>query len=185
MRKSYPALIVAAAALTASCSATDDSPEASASESSSGTVIATSTLQSADGSPRGSVTIDADDGIVELTVNATGLPPGQHGTHLHTVGSCVAPDFKSAGGHLNPFEKQHGTDNPQGSHLGDLPNLTVDEDGTGSLTVTLPGTPEELTPILFDDDGTAVVIHEVADDNRSDPAGNAGPRLACGVLTQP
>ena len=189
MRKRYSALIVAAAAFTASCSAADDSSEPAETAETVApveeTVIATTDLQSADGSPRGTATITAKGETVELTVNATGLPAGPHGTHLHTVGKCEAPDFKSAEGHLNPFEKQHGSENPQGSHLGDLPNLTAAEDGSGSLTLALPGTPEELTPILFDEDGTALVIHETADDNVSDPAGNVGSRIACGVLTQP
>ena len=182
MRKWLAAPFLVAAPLLASCSATD---EQSASEEPTETPIAVATLQSADGSSRGTVTISSTGESVMMTVDAVGLPAGVHGTHLHTIGSCEAPDFKSAGGHLNPFGKQHGAKNPEGSHLGDLPNLDIGEDGSGSLSIALPGTPAELEPILFDADGTAVVIHADADDETSDPAGNAGPRIACGVLTQP
>ncbi len=91
----------------------------------------------------------------------------------------------SAGGHLNPHGKQHGMENPQGSHLGDLPNLSIGADGKGSFSVPLNGSPAEIEALLFDADGTALVVHAKPDDYRTDPSGNSGPRIACGVLTRP
>ena len=86
--------------------------------------------------------------------------------------------------HLNPGARQHGAHNPAGSHLGDLPNLTVGVNGTGSATATLPGTRAELEAALLDTDGTAIIIHASADDYKTDPTGNSGPRVVCGVLTR-
>ena len=120
--------------------------------------------------------------VPRATLNVTGMPAGEHGAHLHTVGRCDAPDFTTAGGHLNPLGKKHGTHNPQGSHLGDLPNLVVAADGTGSLTIPLAGTAAELEASLFDGDGTAIVVHAGPDDYMTDPAGNSGGRIACGVF---
>ena len=176
MRRRPSALLLFTAALISSCMTTDEPTESA--------LVATAALQSAGGSLKGTARLTTIGDKVELAVTALGLTPGPHGTHLHTIGSCDPPDFKSAGGHLNPFGKMHGSENPQGSHLGDLSNLTVGEDGNGSLTLTLQGSLAELEPILFDADGTALVIHAAADDERTDPAGNAGPRIACGVLTR-
>lgn len=148
------------------------------------TVTATAALRSADGAAKGSAALVPIDGGFELRIAAEGLPPGVHGAHLHTKGSCDAPDFASAGPHLNPHAKMHGADNPQGSHLGDLPNLTAGADGKGAVTVALQGSQAELEAALFDSDGTAVVIHATADDYRTDPSGNSGGRIACGVLSR-
>jgi len=120
---------------------------------------------------------------VEIEVNVSQLPPGVHGIHIHAVGKCEGPDFKTAGGHLNPDSKKHGKDNPEGPHAGDLLNLTVKSDGNAKTTltdtmVTLAAGPNS----LFHDDGTAIVIHEKEDDYKTDPAGNSGARVACGVI---
>ena len=144
--------------------------------------LASATLTMANGVPAGTVQILANGSSVSLVAVVTGVSPGLHGFHLHTTGSCVGPEFTSAGGHLNPLGKEHGSTNPQGSHVGDLPNLDVKPGGTGSLTVELSGTRSEIVQWLFDNDGTAVVVHANADDYRTDPTGNAGGRLACGVL---
>jgi Cu-Zn family superoxide dismutase len=144
--------------------------------------FASATLLSGDGSARGSVTFHAIAGKLELKLDAEGLAPGTHGVHLHTAGSCTAPDFASAGPHLNPHGKMHGTDNPQGSHLGDLPNVTAGADGKATLVATLQGSAADAETQLFDADGTAIVIHATADDYRTDPSGNSGGRIACGVL---
>jgi superoxide dismutase, Cu-Zn family len=147
-------------------------------------IVAATTLLSADGSAKGNATLSvAGDGL-ELRIDATDLPAGEHGLHLHTVGRCNAPDFASAGPHLNPHAKQHGTANPQGSHLGDLSNLALGPDGKGSIAVPLAGPRAEVEHVLFDADGTAIVIHAAADDHRTDPTGNSGARIACGVLTR-
>ena len=119
---------------------------------------------------------------VELRLTVKGLPAGIHGVHLHAVGSCNAPDFASAGPHLNPHARMHGTLNPQGSHLGDLPNLQVSGSGRGSLIARLTGAQAELWPALFDADGTTIVVHATQDDYRTDPSGNSGDRIACGVI---
>jgi Cu-Zn family superoxide dismutase len=120
---------------------------------------------------------------VKMVFELSGLPPGRHGFHIHAAGSCEPPDFKSAGGHFNPHGKKHGTKNPQGMHAGDLSNLEVKPDGTASgelvlSNVTLgPGSASLLAP-----GGTALVIHADPDDEMTDPAGNAGARIACGVI---
>lgn len=145
--------------------------------------VASALLVAADGSARGQAWVVDRDGRWEIRVDAEGLTPGPHGTHLHTVGECVAPGFTTAGGHLNPHGRMHGSENPQGMHLGDLPNLTAGADGKGSLIVPLADNPAQLRTELFDADGTAVVIHAGPDDYRTDPAGDSGSRIACGVLT--
>ena len=119
---------------------------------------------------------------VSVTVNAPGLAAGMHGVHIHTVGKCDAPDFASAGGHWNPTAHQHGSMNPMGPHLGDLPNLTIGADGQGKLDFTVAGATIEG---LLDADGSAIVIHAAPDDLKTDPSGNSGARLACGVLAVP
>ena len=134
------------------------------------------------GSVRGG---DSDGGAV-FQVEARGLPPGVHGMHLHTVGRCEGPAFESAGAHWNPSNKQHGLENPQGAHAGDLANITVGADGTYSGTVTIAGsylndagTQGAAAQRILDADGSALVIHAQPDDNRTDPSGNSGDRIAC------
>ncbi len=147
--------------------------------------LASTELKLADGQPAGTARVVSDGQGVRLIADVTGVSPGLHGIHLHTVGQCEAPAFTSAGGHLNPEGKQHGTENPAGSHLGDLPNITADESGKGSISVALHSTREQLLNVLFDSDGTAVVVHAGPDDYKTDPAGNSGGRIACGVLARP
>lgn len=175
MTRLFAAMLLSAGTLLSSCTTVSEPVD---------NTIAAATLLSADSSMVGTARLSLVGDAVNLTVAANGLPSGPHGTHLHTTGNCTPPDFKSAGGHLNPAGHQHGMENPQGSHLGDLPNLAVGADGSGSLTIRLDGSWAELEPVLFDGDGTAVVIHADADDYRTDPTGNAGARLACGVLTR-
>ena len=144
--------------------------------------VGEATLSFADGMPAGTVQLVSNGQDVFVAVAAAGLKPGPHGFHLHTTGKCTAPDFKSAGGHLNPGQETHGALSPGGKHLGDMPNLTIAANGTGSTTVELDGSAQTVLADIFDADGTAVVIHEGPDDYRTDPAGAAGPRVACGVL---
>ncbi|MBP1989892.1 superoxide dismutase family protein [Paenibacillus eucommiae] len=121
---------------------------------------------------------------VKIDVEAASLTPGKHGIHFHDTGKCEAPDFKTAGSHFNPGAMQHGFDNPNGYHEGDLPNLDVAADGKAkaeffSTNVTLEkGKPNS----LLKDGGTALVIHDKADDLKTDPSGNSGDRIACGVI---
>jgi Cu-Zn family superoxide dismutase len=141
-------------------------------------------LTLANGLPAGTVQLVGSGETLSLVVAAAGLPEGQHGFHLHTVGRCDQPDFTSAGLHLNPAGNRHGLDNPQGPHLGDLPNLTVSSSGTAATTIALRGAQAQLLEQLFDSDGTAVIIHAQPDDGSTDPTGNAGARIACGVLAR-
>jgi Cu-Zn family superoxide dismutase len=124
--------------------------------------------------------------VVRIVVEARGLPPGPHGVHVHAVGKCDPPDFNSAGPHFNPLNKQHGALNPQGSHAGDLPNLTVAPDGTGRMETTTEQLSLGSGPLtVWDADGSALVVHANADDFKTDPTGNSGSRIACGVLVKP
>jgi len=120
---------------------------------------------------------------VQLELLASNLPPGVHGFHIHNVGACDAPDFKTAGPHFNPEGKQHGWDNPQGHHMGDLQNITVGANGKAKVKVIISGVTLSDGPnSLFHQGGTALVIHAKADDLKSDPSGNAGDRIACGEI---
>jgi Cu-Zn family superoxide dismutase len=140
-------------------------------------------LLNAQGAPIGTATFSEKSNGVQLELKVSNLPPGIHGFHIHTVGKCEAPDFKSAGAHFNPEGKQHGWDNPLGHHLGDLKNLNVGPDGKASVRILIPGvTLGEGANSLFHEGGTALVIHEKPDDGKTDPAGNAGARIACGVI---
>lgn len=140
-------------------------------------------LVDAQGQGRGLATFkQADDGI-RVTLKGIGLPAGVHAVHLHTTGSCTGPDFTSAGGHWNPGNKQHGHDNPAGAHMGDMPNVTAAADGTATLEAVVKGARlKDGAHPLLDTDGGAIIIHAAADDYKSDPTGNAGGRLACGVV---
>ena len=124
---------------------------------------------------------------VKIDLAVENLPPGVHAFHIHEKGDCLSHDFTSAGGHFNPFGKHHGLKNPQGPHAGDLPNLTVGPDGRATVSVVakLVTLKEGEKNSLFQPGGTSLVIHEKADDNMSDPAGNAGARIACGAITKP
>ena len=142
------------------------------------------TLRLANGLPGGTAQLLASGTQVNISIAVVGLSPGVHGVHLHMVGSSDAPDFATAGGHVNPENKQHGLKNPQGPHAGDMNNLTVGNAGAGTVSATLRGTRDEVLSRLFDGDGSAVVVHAGADDYRTDPSGNSGGRIACGVLTR-
>jgi superoxide dismutase, Cu-Zn family len=120
---------------------------------------------------------------VRILLSVRGLPAGTHAFHIHNAGQCEAPDFKSAGGHFNPEGKKHGMKNPDGPHAGDMPNITVTATGRGRASVlNTRVTLGDGANSLFHDGGTSIVIHEKADDEMTDPAGNAGNRIACGVI---
>jgi Cu-Zn family superoxide dismutase len=118
------------------------------------------------------------DGGLNVAISVRGAAPGRYGIHIHAIGLCEGPGFISAGPHWNPDGRQHGRNNPAGMHHGDLPNIVVGTDGTGQLDAELPGTLAQ----LFDADGASVILHAAADDEVSDPTGNSGARVACGVL---
>lgn len=150
---------------------------------SSSPTMAHAALADGAGVSKGSVEIAEKDGGLSVTVKANGLTPGLHGVHIHTVGQCAAPDFASAGGHWNPTAKHHGAENPDGAHMGDLPNIEIGADGSGSLTFTVPGASlGSGDHPLLDADGAALVVHAGPDDMKTDPSGNSGGRVACGVI---
>lgn len=141
---------------------------------------ATAMLRTAANADVGTVTATETAEGIRIMIDARGMPQGTHGAHVHTTGRCDAPGFESAGGHWNPTSRQHGTANPAGPHAGDAPNLMIGTDGSGSLSITLPsGTMAG----LLDADGSAFMIHAGADDYRTDPSGNSGGRIACGVFS--
>jgi Cu-Zn family superoxide dismutase len=122
---------------------------------------------------------DSSDGV-RISATFSHLPPGEHAFHVHAVGKCEPP-FESAGEHFNPTGKQHGRDNPRGPHAGDMPNIEVPSSRRATIDIVLKNV--SLNSML-DGDGASLVVHENADDYKSDPAGNSGRRIACGVIIQ-
>lgn len=143
-------------------------------------------LKDAKGNDVGTATILSKGRGVEVKLDLKDLPPGLHAVHFHQKAQCDPPDFKSAGGHFNPTGKQHGFDNPQGHHAGDMLNFTVKPNGTAKATIkdadVVLGNGSETNSLLAND-GTSIMVHAKADDYKTDPAGNSGDRIACGPIT--
>lgn len=144
-------------------------------------------LKDAKGNSVGAAILVSKGKGVEVKLDLKDLPPGEHAVHFHQNPKCDPPDFKSAGGHFNPTGKQHGFDNPNGHHAGDMPNFMVKADGKAKATVkdddVVLGNGSESNS-LFVNGGTSIMIHAKADDMKTDPSGNSGDRIACGVITQ-
>ena len=134
------------------------------------------------GHPAGEAWLFAENGNMRITAELPGLPDGDHGFHFHAVGTCTPPVFESAGGHFNPTNRQHGRLNPNGPHLGDLPNV---ERGRTRVSVIAAGVQIDGANGLLDENGAALVVHQSADDLRTDPSGNSGARIRCGVVERP
>ncbi len=143
-------------------------------------------MEDAEGNVVATATLTEGDEGVNILLDAEGLPAGTKGFHIHENAECEAPDFESAGGHYNPTDANHGFDDPDGPHAGDLPNIEIQEDGTTSEEVTadMVTLDREGENSLYADGGTALVIHSDADDYVSQPAGDAGNRIACGVISE-
>ena len=171
------ALLVTIGALVSGCSAM--------SQPTPGNNNATAELKNATGQPVGTARLSQLSSGVRVVLEMRGMPPGAHGVHIHEVGKCDPPAFTTAGGHFNPGAKKHGALNPAGPHAGDLPNVTIGPDGTGRLESMA-----ELVSLgaggtsIFDADGSALVVHAGLDDFQTDPAGNSGARIACGVIVK-
>lgn len=139
-------------------------------------------MYDAAGRDLGTLTLSEAGPTITVAGRLSGLPPGEHAIHLHTAGRCDRPKFEAAGNHWNPTNSQHGTDNPKGPHLGDLPNFTVGQNRSGAIDATTPGGTLRGENALLDSDGAAVVVHAKPDDYKSQPSGNSGDRIACGVV---
>ena len=170
------ALVVGAALMLAGCATTTEDK---------GPLSAEATLKDKDGKQVGQATLIQTPEGVRIAVSGFRLPPGVHGLHIHAVGVCQPPEFNSAGPHFNPTGKKHGLQSPDGPHAGDLPNLTANAIGEGGVDVvnklvTLGPGPNS----LFGENGTTIIIHAGPDDMKTDPSGNSGAAIACGVITK-
>jgi Cu-Zn family superoxide dismutase len=142
-------------------------------------------LSDAQGNSVGTAELSPSAKGVNIRLDLKNLTPGIHAIHVHTAAKCEGPAFTTAGPHFNPDMKHHGLENPEGPHAGDIPNFTVGENGTAKATVVATGvTMGDDAHSVFSNGGTALVIHAKADDMKSDPAGNAGDRIACGLISK-
>ena len=169
------ALVVVATLMLAGCATMEDKAPLSGGAE----------LKDKDGKQVGVATLIQQSDGLRIALTGYRLPPGVHGLHIHAVGQCQPPEFTSAGAHFNPLGKKHGTQNPEGAHAGDLPNLDVQANGEGGIDIVTKAVTLAPGPTsLFGDNGSSIVIHAAADDMKTDPTGNRGGRIACGVITR-
>ena len=172
--KSVAMVVVAAAAVLGGCATPEQNARYMA-----GHFRAQADIRNPAGEKIGTAVAEEVDGAIRVMIEAGNIPEGEHGTHIHTVGKCEGPDYASAGAHWNPTAHQHGRENPAGPHAGDMPNLNIGANGRDRTIFTLPGGTFQ---DLMDEDGAALVVHANADDYKTDPSGNSGGRIACGVF---
>ena len=141
-------------------------------------------LKNSDDEKAGSAVLEQEENGVKVSLKVEGMEPGKHGVHFHETAKCEGPDFESAGAHFNPDDTKHGVENDNGPHAGDLPNIEVTEDGTGEyeFTTEYVSLLADKENSLLDEDGSALVVHDKEDDGKTDPLGDSGDRIACGVL---
>jgi superoxide dismutase, Cu-Zn family len=168
-------LVLGALPIIAACNTMTGDSSASA------PVVANAELMQA-GQNVGTLTLTQTAGDINMALSVSGLQAGEYGMHFHETGKCDAPDYKTAGAHWNPSGKQHGRQNPSGSHAGDLPNLIATSGSIARIEQRLPGIQLTGGAGLLDTDGTAFIIHAKPDDYKTDPSGNSGDRKICGVL---
>ena len=171
----YRLAVVSLGLLLTSCASAPRPPAA-------GPTSATATIRDAAGTEVGTASLSQTQSGVLVSASLTGIGSGTHGMHVHEVGRCDAPAFTTAGSHFNPERKQHGYRNPAGAHAGDLPNVSPPPSGSLTFDVLLPNASLSGRNALLDGDGASIVIHASADDYQTDPAGNSGSRIACGVI---
>jgi Cu-Zn family superoxide dismutase len=182
-KKTFPLLVLGGALITvAGCGGGGDDSDG---------LFATASLVDTQGRAVGTAHFteaSGANGVVNIQVRVNGLPAGAHGIHVHAVGIANpsdSPAFASAGGHFNPENRQHGLNNPEGAHAGDLPNLVVNANGRGTLNATTDRLTLSAGPrSVFDADGSALIIHANADDQTTNPTGNSGGRIAGGVIVR-
>lgn len=142
-------------------------------------------MKDAQGQSIGSASLSEMSGMVHIQLDLKGLKPGEHALHVHGVAKCEGPAFTTAGGHFNPAAKKHGLQSPDGPHAGDMENFMVQADGTAKGMVMAKGISLGAgANSVFTNGGTALVIHAGPDDMKTDPAGAAGDRIACGTITK-
>jgi Cu-Zn family superoxide dismutase len=169
-------LILAAIPWMGSCSNVQSANSVSVSE------VASANLVRGDGTAAGVAALSQRSDGLWLSVSADAAGVGSFGMHIHAVGKCEGPDFATAGAHWNPAAKQHGRDNPMGAHAGDMPNVSANADGKLVIETQLSGATLSGAGGVLDADGAALIIHEKADDYKTDPTGNSGKRMICGAL---
>jgi Cu-Zn family superoxide dismutase len=145
----------------------------------------TASMHDASGRSVGVLNLEQSGAGVRIVGDLTGLPAGTHGIHFHQTGRCDGPAFTTAGAHFNPYSRKHGLENPDGPHAGDMPNVVTPAQGSVLVEMLSPRvTLDDAATTVFDADGTSLVIHAAPDDQRTDPSGNSGARIACGVITR-